>query len=345
MQALTHHVVELLRVLLAEYRFGAIEAVVETLDLPDDLRRRVGQLAHAGERLLELDAEDFDVLAEGGWLPDTVTTQVRAAQFPRTPAGTERGSLASLVPLYELMLEALSARWRRREPSNVVVLLHLISEYLPLLAWEKTLGHAGDPARLAPFVHATGSRWGHRRGCDHTAAHRSGALRVAGAATGDAETFTVYLDRFHSRVSEALARCAARPASGRPSVPGTCRQPCSVWTQLPEDARADLGARIHLARMYAESPAVDLRHHAPVGHFFGVPAPEEILDAWNRTWRRLIRRWEDGANPLSGARRGRAREPLPGLSALVSAVAGRPVRAGSVLRTINASIESEVFPV
>lgn len=334
--------------LLEEYRFGGIEAIAAILDLPGAARHRVEQLAHAGDRLLELDAEDFAQLAADGHLPATVVERVRAAQFPRDPAAADRGSLASLVPLHELMLEALAVRWLRREPTHVVVLMHLLAEYLPLLAWESVLGHAGDPMRLTAFVEVEGSRWGQRDRCDHTRAHRSGAVRVAGAARGDAATWSVYLDHYHSRVSEALARCAARPGGGRPAVAGTCRRPCTVWTQLPAATRDELGARVHLARMFADSPVVELRHHAPVGHFFGVPSPEEILDAWERTWRRLARRWADGANPLTGNHRRRRRdnpEPLLGLSMLVSVIAGRPVRAGSVLRTIRDEINTELAPM
>ena len=46
--------------------------------------------------------------------------------------------------------------------------------------------------------------------------------------------------------------------------------------------RRDLDARVRLALIYAESPIVALRHHAPVGHFFGVPSFAEIAEAWQR---------------------------------------------------------------
>jgi hypothetical protein len=334
---------EVVDALLADFRFSGVAAVVSVLGLDPQRERKIHALAEAGERLLDLDAEDFEVIAASGVLPHGVVQNVRNAQFPRTPNAKQRGSLSSIVPLYELMLEALDVRWRRREPIHVVVLLHLIAEYLPLLAWQKQLGNAGDPPKLAAFAKVTGSKWGtDDRTCDHTANQRSGAARVAHASRGDVESWTVYLDRFHSRVSEALGRCASHPDGGRPALEGVCRRPCTLWTQLDEHARHDLSARVHLARMYAESPVVALRHHAPVGHFFGVPAPNEIADTWQRSWERLIRPWAGGRNPLAAAANEEHEEALPGMKALVTAIAGRPVAAGTTLGHIRDAIGQEL---
>ncbi|WP_020574289.1 hypothetical protein [Actinopolymorpha alba] len=348
MESATQRAFGIVSALLADYRFAGMASIVHVLDLPERVRREVDALATAGERLLDLDAEDFDLIAADRVLPDDVVAPVQAAHFPREPFGDDRGSLRSLVPLFALMLEAVDIRWRRREPVHVVVLLHLIAEYLPLLAWESVLGHAGDPRDLTAFVRVPDSRWGLRAGkCDHTAAQRSAAQRVENAMRGDTEGWTVYLDRFHSRVSDALARCASHPVPGRPAVEGVCRAPCSVWTQLAEDVRQDLGARVHLARMYAASPVVALRHHAPVGHFFGVPAPSEIEDTWHRSFARLVRPWENGTNPLLASpvdpADGRG-EALPGFSALVSAVAGRAVQRGTVFQTIRDDILDVLRP-
>jgi hypothetical protein len=336
---------EVVDALLADYRFAGVAAVARVLGLPSGADRRVASLAAAGERLLDLDAEDFDVIAAEVDLPSDVVQPVRDAQFPRTPNAKQRGSLRSLVPLYRLMLEALNVRWIRREPIHVVVLLHLVAEYLPLLAWEKQLGDAGDPARLARFTSVLGSKWGTQdRGCDHTAAQRSAAARVVHATRGDADGWTVYLDRFHSRVSDALGRCASHPDRGRPALEGVCRRPCSVWTQLPRPVQSDLGARVHLARLYAKSPAVELRHHAPVGHFFGVPSPDEIASAWQRSWEKLVRPWSGDRNPLAALEVDKS-SALPGMGALVTAVAGRPVAAGTVLATIREALSLELAPV
>lgn len=55
------------------------------------------------------------------------------------------------------MLEVLDLRAQRHEPLQIVVTAHLIGEYLAQLAWESTLGHAGDPLRLGETVGSVGA--------------------------------------------------------------------------------------------------------------------------------------------------------------------------------------------
>lgn len=130
--------------------------------------RRAQRLAVAARRVLDLDAEDFGDIAGGFDAP--WARRLADSCFPLEPRDPVRGALGSLVPLYELMLEVLELRSRRREPLQLVVTAHLIGEYLAQLAWESTLGHAGDPLRMAASVDRTapaqagrtspGSRWG-----------------------------------------------------------------------------------------------------------------------------------------------------------------------------------------
>jgi hypothetical protein len=299
---------------------------------------RAQQLAAAARRVLDLDAEDFVTIARGfhaRW-----ANRLAESAFPLAPRERERGALGSLIPLYELMLEVLEVRAARGEPLQVVVTAHLIGEYLPLLAWESTLGHGGDPLHLASFV--GGSKWGtDDPTCPHSSALRSTAKRALNACSGDLAGYTTYLDRFHSRLGDALAVCAVNldtTASGdRPEASDLCPNPCGFVRDLPMDRRRDLDARVRLAMLYVESPIVALRHHAPVGHFFGVPSAVEISEAWLRTWDRLSLPWRDGCNPLSNVipEPTPEAEALPGMSALVSAVAGRPIGAGRLLRMIG----------
>ena len=310
-------------------------------------------LAMTARRVLDLDAEDFGLLAAGFDTPWAV--RLADSSFPAEPRAPVRGALGSLVPLYELMLEVLDVRDARREPLQVVVTAHLIGEYLPQLAWESTLGHGGDPLLLEDTVR--GSKWGTEDpSCPHSSALRSTAKRALHACRGDVPGYTAYLDRFHSRQGDALAVCAVNGATigpgQRPDVGDWCPTPCSFVTDLPLEYRRDLDARVRLAKLYVESPVVALRHHAPVGHFFGVPSTTEISEAWLRTWERLSAPWNDGANPLMQQpleSEVAAHEALPGMAALVSAVAGRPVRPGRLLRDIGddvaralASAEEEV---
>ena len=160
--------------------------------------------------------------------------------------------------------------------------------------------------------------------------------------SGDTAGYTTYLDRFHSRQGDAFGVCALNfdtvGRGDRPDVGECCPNPCGFVTQLPMEHRRDLDARVRLAVIYVDSPLVALRHHAPVGHFFGVPSPAEISEAWLRTWDKLATPWRDGANPLLArqlASRPPPDEALPGLCAVVSAVAGRPMGPGRLLRDIG----------
>lgn len=335
----------LLRPLLAGHWYDALSAVLDAevrrgAGTPNLIRAR--DLATAAKRVLDLDAEDFGAIAaafpRAEWRDG-----LNGACFPAEPRSHERGALGSLVPLYELMLEVLDLRALRHEPLQVVVTAHLIGEYLPQLAWESTLGHAGDPLRLGEYV---GERWGTGDpACAHSSALRTTARRALHACWGDEAGYRSYLDRFHSRQGAALAVCAmhhgATDAGERPDVGETCPNPCSWAARGSREQQRDLDARVRLALIYQGSPIVALRHHAPVGHFFGVPSTSEISEAWLATWQRLVAPWPDGSNPLTlGAAPGRPdpSEALPGMAALVSAVAGASLGPGRLLRDIGATI-------
>ena len=124
----------------------------------------------------------------------------------------------------------------------------------------------------------------------------------------------------------------------RPDIGEPCPNPCAFVTGLDQEHRRDLDARVRLAILYIDSPIVALRHHAPVGHFFGVPSVSEISAAWLASWEKVSAPWPDGANPLLNPgliSRAPDQEALPGMSALVSAVAGQPVGPGDLLRDIG----------
>ncbi|HSU37792.1 MAG TPA: hypothetical protein VLJ88_19230 [Propionibacteriaceae bacterium] len=325
----------MLTALLKGHWYDAVGALL--VDTQDFVQAQ--KLAAAARRVLELDAEDFTGVAHGFDAP--WAGRLAASSFPAEPHDPIRGALASLVPLYELMLEVLQVRAIRREPLQVVVTAHLIGEFLAQLAWESTLGHGGDPLYLADFV--GGSRWGTDDPiCAHSSSQRSTAHRALNAAQGDSAAFTTYLDRFHSRQGDALSVCAMNHDTvnkgDRPDVGESCPNPCDFVTGLPTEHRRDLDARVRLALVYAESPIVALRHHAPVGHFFGVPSFAEIDEAWQSTWEKLVQPWPDGGNPLlepEPAIRPVEPEPLPGMALLVSTVAGHPVGPGRLLRDIG----------
>lgn len=303
------------------------------------------RLAIAAKRILDLDAEDFTQI--GSEFDADWARLLEGVSFPEHPRDAQRGALGCLDGLYELMLEVTEIRARRNEPLQVVVTAHLIGQYLPALAWQSRLGHGGDPLKLRETV---AERWGTASAdCAHTPTARAAAKRSLNACDGDVVGYTAYLDKSHSRLGTALAVCAMNhetvKAGERPDVGTTCPTPCNWAVQGDLSDRRDLDARVRLALIYQDSAIVGLRHHAPVGHFFGVPSNAEIDEAWKSTWARLCAPWPDGSNPLSGAAASDGSyvaEELPGIDRLVSAVAGRPIGPGRIIRTIGDQIRSEI---
>ena len=244
--------------LLRGHWYDAMLAVLDESGQADGVGDRAADLARARElvevarRVLDLDAEDFTAISrrfDAPW-----AARLADSSFPAEPRDPVRGALGSLVPLYELMLEVLQVRALRREPLQVVVTAHLIGEYLIQLAWESTLGHGGDPLRLATFV--GGSRWGTEDpACRHSSALRSTARRALHACHGDVRGYTTYLDRFHSRLGDALGVCALNldvvARGDRPDIGEPCPNPCAFITGLGLEHRRDLDARVRLAILYS----------------------------------------------------------------------------------------------
>ncbi|MEV6966883.1 hypothetical protein AB0M47_17375 [Hamadaea sp. NPDC051192] len=298
---------------LAErYSFADVAALVAQRADPELSTREIAQVQQLcvfGQRLLDLDAEDFGE----EHVPADLRTRALACRMPQAPGEADRGALASLRPAYALLLEVIAARWERREMTGVVAAVHIVSEYAPLLVWEQVLGHAGDPARLPPDVRGEHSLWGEdTRECPQTKAEKSAALRSLKVAHEPPSGWRAYLDRLHSITSHAFGVCAA-----------ACPRPCSV---LLRHSRAEielLGNGCKLATTLTDSGLVRLRHAAPVGHGFGVPSRDEVLTAWERGRPALARHAPAVAEPDG--------YPLPGFTALISALAGTPIHPSTLL--------------
>ena len=60
------------------------------------------------------------------------------------------------IPMYRLLLEVIQVRWDRNDTMWLLTAAHIAAEYAPMLAWQRFLGHAGDPFRLSrrPGLHA-----------------------------------------------------------------------------------------------------------------------------------------------------------------------------------------------
>jgi len=319
-------------VTLAErYSFADVAALVaQGADTALSTREiaQVQQLCAFGQRLLDLDAEDFGVAdaATGGnvehdaadqvigdHVPADLRTRALACRMPQAPGEHDRGALASLRPAYALLLEVIAVRWARRETTGVVAAVHIASEYAPLLVWEQVLSHAGDPARLPADVGGEHSLWGEdTRECPHTKPEKSAALRVLKVVHEPPSGWRAYLDRQHSHTSHALGVCAS-----------ACPRPCSVLLRHGRAQITLLDSGCKLAAGLADSGLVRLRHAAPVGHGFGVPSRDEVLQAWERG-RLALAKYAPEINEPDGF-------PLPGFTALVSALAGTPIRPSTLL--------------
>lgn len=328
---------EVLTTLAGRYAFGDLAALCEAgaAGLPPEISAEVRLLCSFGQRLIDLDAEDFGIRERTGdpevdahRVPDCLLSRARASRMPQSAKERTRGALQTLRPAYRLLLEVIAARWLRQEMAPLVAAVHIAAEYLPLLAWEPVLGHAGDPALLPASVGGPGSRFGvpqhagRPRECDLTRPEQSAAERALRVAREPGPGWRNYLDRQHSTVASALGTCAAG-----------CRTPCHVVTRLDPDVMEALSERCRLAREFADGALVRLRHAAPVGHGFGVPNPEEVSGAWERSRASLARL------PLGGPVAGETADyPLAGLPEAFSAAAGVPITPDTLLYDLSVHV-------
>ncbi|GAA3825277.1 hypothetical protein GCM10022226_52460 [Sphaerisporangium flaviroseum] len=311
---------DLLTELARRYAFADLGALAPMV-VPEAVL--IPALCEFGQRLLTLDAEDFATEVDAKTVPSALRRRARDCHMPQTAREQPRGALTSLRPAYGLLLEVIQIRWERRELSSMMAAVHIAAEYLPLLAFEPVLGHAGDPARWPEGLRAEGSRFGviGDRECDHTKPEKSAAERTLRVALEPPEGWRAYFDRQHSQLSGAMATCVAK-----------CRRPCTAMDWIAADARDDLALRCKVALTFADTPLVRLRHAAPVGHGFGVPSPEEVLDAWTRSRSHLDK---------NDVGRQSCRDdgfPLPGLPSLFSAIAGSPISPATLLADVAAHL-------
>ncbi len=331
---------QILALLVRRYAFAEIAEIVGAGIYGEDRSRhdiaQIQQLCAFGERLLDLDAEDFGLddsatganvdhsvadVVQTDAVPDDLVRRSLAARIPQSPHEPARGALASLRPAFALLLEVISARWMRRETSDLIATLHIASEYLPMLIWEHALGHAGDPARMRASVGGDGSLWGllHASECPQSQAEKSAAERVLRVSAEQDAGWRSYLDRQHSSVSAALGVCAA-----------DCRHQCTVMTRHDLAEQDRLAAACRIAENFADSAMIQLRHSAPVGHGFGVPSPREVFDTWMHTREHLGKRqpavlMDDGF-------------VLPGMPSLFSALADATIEPDTLIADTASAI-------
>jgi hypothetical protein len=228
------------------------------------------------------------------------------------------GALDSLLPTFELLLEVFETRILKGDISMGLSIIHLMTEYLPLLGWEKELGHAGNPKQLAEYLSQPNAMW-QSEACPLNRQQRKAFANVI-TANDSQKNWSIYLRDSHSRVAASLSICASVPnPSSEVSGQRTCRTPCAI-----RKGNKDLAWAMVLVRRLKESSLLTLRHDAPVGHFFSVPQEPEILASWETTWQGLIADRDEAPerhNPLRNVTRTGA---LAGFPELLGVVAGLP---------------------
>ncbi len=292
---------------------------------------KVEALSLLGRRLFRLDLEDVQLedrpdLAK--LVPRALMAKMGPVAFPSEPDQKNRGALSSFIPLYQLLLEVFDVRWRRGQMLHALAILHLVAEFGGHLAWESALGHPADPAMLGKNVAGRASRWGDLDD-DECGQSRSQKHQAAAIADRDPlrspEAWRRFMREDFSKTGDQLVVCATRE-SGRVwgRRPRVCEARCSVWTRHSAATREALERRCQLVSLLGRSPLLQLRHSAPIGHFFGVPSRDEVLDAW-ASFAKRVRRDTDldlGAGDLTQQ-----------LGRYCSGVAGVPLAPSKLLAT------------
>lgn len=300
----------------------------------------------AAVRVMDLDAEDFAVIASQKSLPEPVAASLRACAWPDQIRADDVTALVDLVPTYRLLLELVELYYAQESWPDVLALVHLVAEFLPLLAWQPVLGDAGRPDTLAARLGAGQTRFNPRQECALSEPQADQFRRLLDDPPRSGKRLREYLTSAHSRVATALAVCGGLPAwspgaAGGSTNGGACRHPCAV---VGPTADAGLAWRVTLSRQFGRSNIVRKRHASPVGHFFAVPSHQELDAAWGFTWATLVADRETGPakdNPLvSMSLRREAVGSLPGLSSLVAACAGldQPLEPSSVVEDLRAAV-------
>ena len=300
--------------LLDAVDYGA-PATAATTSRPEN-HAKIRNLARLGEAVINVDTHDFESWCHDSMIPQNIREDLELRIWPMKQQVEAAGALKSLIPTFELLLEVFEVRILKGDISMGLSIIHLMTEYLPLLGWEQELGHAGNPKQLAEYLSQPNSMW-QNDACPLNRQQRK-AFENAISASNSQKNWSAYLRDSHSRVAAALSICAGVPnPSSAVSGQRTCRTPCAI-----RKGNKELAWSMVLVRRLKDSSLLTLRHDAPVGHFFSVPQEPEILASWETTWQGLIADREEAPqsqNPLLSVTRTGA---LAGFPELLGIVAG-----------------------
>lgn len=303
--------------LLDAVDYGA-PATAATTSRPE-VHAKIRNLARLGEAVLNVDTHDFESWCQDAQIPQHIRDDLAFRVWPMQRQEDSVGALHSLIPTFELLLEVFEIRILKGDISMGLSIIHLMTEYLPLLGWEKELGHAGNPKQLAEHLSQPNAMW-QTDACPLNRQQRKAFANVI-TANDSQRNWNIYLRDNHSRVAASLSICASVPnPASDVSGQRTCRTPCSI-----RKGNKDLAWAMVLVRRLKESSLLTLRHDAPVGHFFSVPQEPEILESWETTWQGLTADRDEAPqaqNPLRNVVRTGALAGLPELLGVVAGVEG-----------------------
>jgi hypothetical protein len=320
--------------LLDAVDYGA-PATAATTSRPE-IHAQIRNLARLGEAVLNVDTHDFESWCEDLQIPLHIREDLALRIWPLKQQEQAAGALDSLVPTFELLLEVFEIRILKGDISMGLSIVHLMTEYLPLLGWEKELGHAGNPKQLSQYLLQKDAMW-RTDACPLNRQQRKSFESVI-SANDSAKNWRIYLRDNHSRVAASMSVCAGVPnptsdASGQ----RTCRTHCSI-----RKGNKNLAWAMVLVRRLKDSSLLTLRHDAPVGHFFSVPQEPEILASWETTWQGLTADRDEAPasqNPLRSVTRTGALAGFPEFLGIVAGLDG-PMQPSNLVSKIVAEIKA-----
>lgn len=320
--------------LLDAVDYGA-PATAATTSRPE-VHAKIRNLARLGEAVLNVDTHDFESWCQDDQIPQHIRDDLALRTWPLKMQDEATGALHSLIPTFELLLEVFEIRILKGDISMGLSIIHLMTEYLPLLGWEQELGHAGNPKQLSQYLLQQDAMW-QTDDCPLNRQQRK-AFQIAITANESQKNWNIYLRDNHSRVAASLSVCAGVPNPiSEVSGQRTCRTPCAI-----RKGNTELAWAMVLVRRLKDSSLLTLRHDAPVGHFFSVPQEPEILASWESTWQGLIADRDEAPasqNPLRSIVRTGALAGFPELLGIVAGLDG-PMRPSNLVTKIATEIKA-----
>lgn len=248
------------------------------------------RLARLGRRVIQLDAEDFNLVSDCPELSKD-TRRVLLASSARREVGGSGGQLASLNSTMRLLLEVLQLTYSSDQCDRTAGILHLMGEYLPLLAWQEILGNAGEPASVRVRILQGDVKWVRKpqecpRGQNPFRIKLS-VERVQRASGPRVEkALSDYMLKGRNSVADLLEACTLCPKDSAADGKNSRGAPCGI-APTPSEGH-ELAVRMETIRIFRRAEPIRLRHTSPLGHAFSVPDQRELDAAWQNAYSQIL---------------------------------------------------------